>query len=92
VEAGQQLKEEMDEIGPFIRERVEFVHDVVTPKRKIYDALEQWLDGEKLPSKKRIGAALQIAADKCGAEFSTNSHHKETKSRAFKGLRLKEAA
>lgn len=92
IEAGRELKEQMDEIGPFIRERVEFVREVVTPKSRIYDALEQWLDGEKLPSKKRIAAALQLEADKHGVEIGTNSYHRETKSRAFKGLRLKDAA
>ncbi len=40
----------MDELGPFVRERIEFVADAITPKKKIYDALEQWLDGDKLPS------------------------------------------
>jgi putative DNA primase/helicase len=92
IEAGRQLKEQMDEIGPFVRERIEFVTDHVTPKKKVYEAIERWFDGEKPPSKQRIAAAIRIAADKVGADVSTESYDRATKSRAFKGLKLKEAA
>lgn len=46
----------------------------------------------ELDVKKRIAAALQLEAEKLGIEIGTNSYHKKSKSRAFKGLRLKDAA
>lgn len=90
TQAGLDLKDEMDDLGPFIREHVEFKDNAVTPKREVYDAIETWLDGEKV-YKKRISAALRSAAATHGIKLADSTHRTGGKTvRAFKGLRLTE--
>jgi len=84
-EAGRKLRNEMDELGPFIAAHIVFEPSTITPKSEVRGALEAWLDGEKPPSAKRLASALRTAGERVGVTITDST---KDRARAWKGLRV----
>ena len=89
-DAKQELRDEMDDLGPFIGAHIVFDPNAVTAKSAIRTAVEGWSDGEKAPTSKRLMGALRAAAERVGVTLTstTTSNSSGKKVSAWRGIQL----
>lgn len=89
-DAKQELREEMDDLGPFITAHIVFDPNAIEAKSAIRAAVETWADGENVPPAKQLKGALMAAAERVGVTIkdTTTSNSSGKRVSAWRGVRL----